>query len=798
MKTKLFLSVLFTFVFYLLSSQVPQGFNYQALAGDASGNPLRNTDLQVKISILSDTLLPVTVWEELRSTIRTDSHGIFSLVVGSGVRQSSSSVASFNEINWSASQLYIKTQIYIQGIWKNMGSAKLWTVPYSMVAGDLNGTLKKLSVTGETASMDEALFEVKNKTGQTVFAVYNEGVRIYVDDGLKGAKGGFAIGGFGGAKAPSQDYFVVKPDTVRIYIDDTQGKIAKGGFAIGGFGTGKAKSQQLFVVNPDSIRAYIDTNTGKGAKGGFAIGGFGGAKDGNKNFLDVATDASGIINPSQNRVLWYPLKNAFLVGRVLIENPDSVGVNSFATGYESKAIGSWSQALGYKPVARGNYATAIGKYATANGESSYSFGTQSTASGPGSYAFGLNAKASSQNALSIGQNTFASQLNAIAIGYNSLSSGENSFSVGVGDTATGKNSFSMGSNSSSGGMNTFSIGSFNQSSGVGSFAIGALNTASSYASFSMGYGCHTADTMAFAIGLGSSALGKNSVAIGTDNVSSGRSSFALGIDAYSTGLRSLAIFGNSTADSALSIYGTASGKASVAIGRDTRANGHSSFAIGYGFRTPSANPPYYDMHETMANKDYSISMGLASVSDHSWATAIGVGTSTPCFGSYVIGAFNDQGIGGDPDKWVETDPFFVIGNGYLDFSTNQVTQRNALVMLKNGDTGIGTDYPAAKLDVGGTVKLGKNGSVLNSVIKVTVSMDLPSIASMNSYTATFNVFNATTGSVVYISPENALPDGLIISYARISASGLVEGKILNTSGDAIDLPLMNWDIAVIE
>ena len=236
----------------------------------------------------------------------------------------------------------------------------------------------------------------------------------------------------------------------------------------------------------------------------------------------------------------------------------------------------------------------------------------------------------------------------------------------------------------------------------------------------------------------------------------------------------------------------------MAIGRDTRAVGHSSFAIGYGFRTPSANPPYYDIYETKANKDYSISVGLATVSDHSWATAIGIGTSTPCFGSFVIGAFNESGIGGNPDKWVETDPFFVIGNGYLDFNTYQVTQRNALVMLKNGNTGIGTDYPAAKLDVGGPVKLGKNGSVLNSVIKVTVSMDLPSIASMSSYTAIFNVSNATTGSVVYISPENALPDGLIISYARVSASGLVEVKILNVTGGAIDLPLMNWDIAVIE
>jgi hypothetical protein len=181
------LSIIIAFICKIIMAQVPQGLNYQALAGDASGNPIRNADLQTKISILSDTIQPVTVWEELHSAIRTNSQGIFSLVIGSGLRQSSSSAAAFIDIDWSATPLFIKTQIYYQGTWKNMGSAKLWTVPYAMVAENLSGTLKKLAVTGETANMDEALFEVKNKTGQTVFAVYNEGVRIYVDDGAKGA-----------------------------------------------------------------------------------------------------------------------------------------------------------------------------------------------------------------------------------------------------------------------------------------------------------------------------------------------------------------------------------------------------------------------------------------------------------------------------------------------------------------------------------------------------------------------------------------------------------------------------------
>jgi hypothetical protein len=341
-----FVFLLLSFIFINLSSQIPQGFNYQALAGDASGNPLRNKDLQVKISILSDTILPVTVWEELYSDILTNNSGILSLVVGSGVRQPASTVTSFSDIDWTKTPLYLKTQIFYQGAWKNMGSSRLWAVPYSMVAGDLGGSLDKLKVKGQTASLDSALFEVKNNTGQIVFAVYNEGVRIYVNDQAKSAKGGFAIGGFGKDKSNSQRYLFVSADSIRAYIyDDPLVKTAKGGFAIGGFNNTKGLTNDYLLISPDSARVYLDNSPStKGAKGGFAIGGFDMTKGTTGHFMDVATDASGIINPSQNRILWYPLKNAFLTGRVLVETQDSVGINSFASGYESKAKGQYSQA----------------------------------------------------------------------------------------------------------------------------------------------------------------------------------------------------------------------------------------------------------------------------------------------------------------------------------------------------------------------------------------------------------------------------------------------------------------------
>ena len=313
MKTKLLLAVILSLNFCLLTSQIPHGFNYQAVAINNLGTPIANTALQVKIAILSDLVPGTVVWEELHSMVQTNAIGLFTLVIGSGLRQSG--VSSFADINWAATPLYLRSQIYYNSEWKNMGSAQLWTVPYAMVADDLSGTLKKLAVTGETSPNEDALFEVKNKNGQTIFAVYNEGVRVYVSDGnAKGVKGGFAIGGFDDTKGTIQDIFIVNSDSIRAYIDDNgTGKGVKGGFAIGGFDDTKALTQNYLKVSPDSIRLYVDNNPSvKGVKGGFAIGGFDDTKGTKQDLLTVSSDSTRIY--VDNTPLTKGVKGGFAIG----------------------------------------------------------------------------------------------------------------------------------------------------------------------------------------------------------------------------------------------------------------------------------------------------------------------------------------------------------------------------------------------------------------------------------------------------------------------------------------------------
>jgi hypothetical protein len=136
MKTKLPLTLLLSFSFYLLSSQIPQGFNYQAIARDGTtGNPISDP-IDVKIAILSDDDPETIIREEQFTGVDPDEHGLFSIVVGQGSWVSG--LTNFSDIDWTVTPKYIKTLIWYGGEWKDMGPAQLWSVPYAMYSPSTN------------------------------------------------------------------------------------------------------------------------------------------------------------------------------------------------------------------------------------------------------------------------------------------------------------------------------------------------------------------------------------------------------------------------------------------------------------------------------------------------------------------------------------------------------------------------------------------------------------------------------------------------------------------------------------
>ncbi|MFH2143460.1 MAG: tail fiber domain-containing protein [Bacteroidota bacterium] len=397
----------------------------------------------------------------------------------------------------------------------------------------------RIMIKGDPNSgVNTSIFAVQNSDGDTIFAVYPEGVRVWVnDDGLSkasGNRGGFAVGGFSPSKAGfTNEYLRVTPDSVRVYIEE---------------GTTGSKAS--------------------GNRGGFAVGGFSPAKANTEYYFNIEYDTTEIIVPSEPRMLWYPNKEAFLSGRVLVESIDSVGTNSMATGYESKSIGNYSQAFGFHARAKGNNSTAIGNYANAETDNSFAFGDSAQAKGISSYA--------------IGSNSIASGDYSTSFGFDTESSGAYATSFGKGTTASGQYSFAAGYNSVASGYNSYSLGLSCNATATSSVAMGYASDALGSYSYAMGYDAYCYGTNGVALGYQSYCSGNNGVAMGNDSRVDGSDGVAMGnnaeayIDGVALGRNTNAYWGSF----AVGLAADASGAQAISIGQGSIASGSFSKTIG--------------------------------------------------------------------------------------------------------------------------------------------------------------------------------------------------------------------------
>src|SRR6056297_303537 len=769
-----------------LFAQAPDGFKYQALIRDSNGEILSEQSIALRISIIQGSASGTSIFSE-RHISNTNKNGLVNLIIGQGTPVS----GTFSSIPWGNDLFFLKLEMDPEGgnSYTEMGTSQLLSVPYALYS--------EQSKTVDHYSSD-TLFVVKDNQGNVVFAVFPDGAKVYVNDtSARGPIGGFAVSGRNNTKG-EYEVMRVTPDSTRIFVNESN-KGPIGGFAVSGRNNTKNKQSEYEIirVTPDSTNIYIN-QSGKGPIGGFAVSGRNNTKDSTNEFFNVSGNASAeIINPSEPRILWYPLKEAFLTGRVLVESPDSVGTNSFSSGFESKSIGNFSQAMGYKTRAVGINSTAIGNNANALGHSSFALGDNAIAKGIGSYAIGSVGRdtitgsalgnpvyAAGNHSIAVGLGARSDSLGSVAMGINTRAANKFSTAIGFFNTATGIFSTALGKETNSDGYASTTIGWYNMASGKAATSIGwetnatglssiALNshttasgdfstamghhsTAEGWSSYVAGHTSHAIGHGSFAMGQSVSSIGNGSFAIGNASLAEGVSSFAIGLQSNAIADESLAIGTRDTTKGwnsiAIGYENVAEGYISTAMGRDCYAVGDYSFAMGH--LSEANGNKSFALGYLSYSGPFAFAAGSQAKASGGGSVAIGQQSESIGFRSYAFG--KSMKVGGD----------YSFGIALNDWYNNDTLNQNNTMAIVGGIVGIGTLSPDKMLHVAGNARI--EGDIFYST--GTNTYDKPDYVFNDAYSKKYSIeeiseFIDKNGCLPWLTPNNEEKNG--INFTRM-------------------------------
>lgn len=447
----------------------------------------------------------------------------------------------------------------------------VWTVNGTHIYNNNTGNVgvglnlpnARLTVKGNSASTaTEPLFEIKNRAGQTVFIVYEDSVRIYIDDDpSKTNKGAFAVSGRNTSKAFTHDFFVVKPEFSRVFTSDP----------VQGFGVKNingAADESYMHINPSNI--FIGHEAGFSNTTGI-YNSFIGFRSGYANTEGFQNTANGYMTMRNNIGGDF---NTAVGAYCLFSN--TTGGDNTAVGnnvLSSNETGSYNVALGssalqYHTSGDGNLALGTGALRNnLTGVFNCAIGDDAGYDATGSYNVFIGRRS--------GDNNLAGSYSAF-IGYEAGFNSNSSNNVFVGYQAGYRTTASFCA------MIGYQAGFFNTT--------GAQNTAIGYralynnstASYNTAIGSYALN--ANTSGIDNTAVGNNCLSSntnGTGNVATGSSALQYNV----TGL-------NNTAFGAAALRNNIDGTGNTALGYAAFVNGASysnSTAIGYNTAMTASN-----------------------------------------------------------------------------------------------------------------------------------------------------------------------------------------------------------------
>lgn len=490
--------------------------------------------------------------------------------------------------------------------------------------------------------------------------------------------------------------------------------------------------------------------------------------NGDDGFLVTGTYGSGNtidteITGTGTRMFFNPRNAAFRAGYAENNRWDDVnmGEYSFAVNRNSEASGFGSVSLGYGSAAIGDYSVAMGRLNQANGESSSSIGNSCFAFGDRSFASGNFTNASGNNSTTFGDRTHTDGWASTAFGKNNTSSSYGEMVIGIGATtytpsSNGLNQFratnatdrlfvignAIDSN------NNDNVENFERSDALIVLKNGLTRLPSQNISMIDDADGKTIVTKEYLLSRSSGTLEQ---AYNHPLPGQGRTIPAnngavriVGVDGfYSTGIiDSGALIANQlgpqlhwyprkAAFRAGQLSGTQTpwtdsniGYHSVAFGQNTIASGLNSSAFG-AFTNASESYSTAFGAFTNATAFYSTAFGNNSTASGNTSIVFGINNQAPSMGETVLGIGATNYTPSLYGSWQfrtanENDRLLVVGNAIdlnEDGEVNDAERRDALVILKNGNTGIGSSTPQDRLHVVGNIRMVDGNQASGKVLK---------------------------------------------------------------------------------
>ena len=172
-------------------AQVPNGFNYQAVARDANGNVRSNETILVRFT-LQPGVSATPTWIETH-TAQTDGYGVFTLTLGAGAKVGGSA-SSFATVDFTGGDYWIMVEVKDGSNYVVVGSLqKFLSVPYALVSKtsldnkdkDSTNELQILKLSNDTLYLERGGFVFLGGYNNKLEIQTETGLRISADQSLK-------------------------------------------------------------------------------------------------------------------------------------------------------------------------------------------------------------------------------------------------------------------------------------------------------------------------------------------------------------------------------------------------------------------------------------------------------------------------------------------------------------------------------------------------------------------------------------------------------------------------------------